>query len=87
MRLFPLSAALMVAGVLIAGPVYAQQSSTKQKTDGDGLTVVGPGSNAYKQKTDGDSPTIVGPGSRAWKQGTQSMSHSDGSPVGVAKRN
>jgi hypothetical protein len=59
----------------------------KQKTDGASPTTVGPGSMAYKQKTDGESPTIVGPGSGAYKQKTQSMSHSDGSPVGIAKQN
>jgi hypothetical protein len=59
----------------------------KQKTDGEGLTQVGPGSKAYKQKTDGDGLTQVGPGSGAYKQRTQSMSHSDGSPVGIAKQN
>ncbi len=61
--------------------------ASKQKTDGDGLTQVGPGSRAYKQKTDGDGLTQVGPGSGAYKQKTQSLSHSDGSPVGIAKQN
>jgi hypothetical protein len=70
MKLFSLCAAVMVAGVLIAAPVYAQQAPTKQKTDGDGLTQVGPGSKAYKQKTDGDGLTQVGPGSKAYKQKT-----------------
>jgi hypothetical protein len=50
MRILPAAAALMVASVLIAAPVFAQ-SSTKQKTDGDSPTTVGPGSKAYKQKT------------------------------------
>jgi hypothetical protein len=59
----------------------------KQKTDGDGLTQVGPGSKAYKQKTDGEGLTQVGPGSAAYKQKTQSFSHSDGTPVGIAKQN
>ena len=61
----------------------------KQKTqDGNSPTTVGPGSAAYKQKTqDGNSPTMVGPASGAYKQKTQSMSHSDGSPVGIAKQN
>jgi hypothetical protein len=105
MKLFSLSAAMMVAGVLIAAPVYAQ-APTKQKTDGDGLTQVGPGSKAYKQKTDGDGLTQVGPGSKAYKQrtdgdglaqvgpgskaykqNTQSLSHADGSPMGLAKQN
>jgi hypothetical protein len=69
MKIFSVSAVMMVAGVLIAAPVFAQLPS-KQKTDGDSPTIVGPGSAAYKQKTDGDSPTIVGPGSEAFKQKT-----------------
>jgi hypothetical protein len=50
------SVALMVAGALLATPVFAQ-SPPKQKTDGDGLTQVGPGSGAYKQKTQSLSHT------------------------------
>jgi hypothetical protein len=87
MRILPASAALMVASMLIAAPVFAQ-SSSKQKTDGDSPTTVGPGSAAYKQKSDGDSPTTVGPGSKAYKQKTQSMSHSwPSTPNGMAKQN
>jgi hypothetical protein len=85
MRILPAAAALMVASVLIAAPVFAQ-SSTKQKTDGDSPTTVGPGSKAYKQRTDGDSPTTVGPGSKAYKQKTQSLSHADPN-AGMAKQN
>ena len=47
---------------------------SKQKTDGDSPTTVGPGSAAYKQKTDGNSPTMVGPGSGAYKQKTDGES-------------
>jgi hypothetical protein len=47
MKLFSVSAALMVAGLLVAAPAFAQQGQAKQKTDGDGLPMVGPGSKAY----------------------------------------
>lgn len=86
MKLFSVSAALMVAGVLVAAPAFAQQGSAKQKTDGDGLPMVGPGSKAYKQQTDGDGLPMVGPGSKAYKQQTQSLSHSDPAS-GLAKQN
>jgi hypothetical protein len=78
--------AVLVAGALLASPVFAQ-SPSKQKTDGDGLTQVGPGSKAYKQKTDGDGLTQVGPGSKAYKQKTQSLSHADPRAMGLAKQN
>jgi hypothetical protein len=86
MKLFSVSAALMVAGVLVAAPAFAQQGQSKQKTDGDGLPMVGPGSKAYKQQTDGDGLTQVGPGSKAYKQKTQSLSHADPAS-GLAKQN
>lgn len=86
MKFFSVSAALMVAGVLVAAPAFAQQGSGKQKTDGDGLPMVGPGSKAYKQQTDGDGLPMVGPGSKAYKQQTQSLSHSNPAS-GIAKQN
>lgn len=86
MKFFSISAALMVAGVLVAAPAFAQQGPGKQKTDGDGLPMVGPGSKAYKQQTDGDGLPMVGPGSKAYKQQTQSLSHSNPAS-GIAKQN
>jgi cytoskeletal protein RodZ len=89
MKMLPVSAVLMAAGLLVASPLYAQtntdtakppaSSAQKQKTqDGNSPTTVGPGSAAYKQRTqDGNSPTTVGPGSAAYKQKTQSLSHGD----------
>ena len=65
MKFFSVPAALMVAGVLVAAPAFAQQGGGKQKTDGDGLPMVGPGSKAYKQQTDGEGLPMVGPGSKA----------------------
>jgi hypothetical protein len=81
---------IMLAGLLIAGPAFAQTSPVqKQKTqDGNSPTTVGPGSAAYKQKTqDGNSPTTVGPGSAAYKQKTQSLSHSMPPSDQTAKQN
>ena len=96
MKILPVSAALIAAGLLVGGPVWAQTgadkppaaSGQKQRTqDGGSPTTVGPGSAAYKQRTqDGGSPTTVGPGSSAYKQRTQSLSHSDGS-AGAVKQN
>jgi len=94
MRKLKLSAILTVAALLFTAPSFAQTASTaeaqKQHTDGNGPPMIGPGSGAFnvtKQRADGGSPTMVGPGSRAYKQHTQSMSHPDGSPAGVIKRN
>jgi hypothetical protein len=98
---FAIGAALLMAAPAFAQTSPAKQKTDgdspttvgpgsaayKQKTDGSSPTVTGPGSMASKQRTDGDSPTIVGPGSGAYKQKTQSLSHSDGSPVGIAKQN
>jgi hypothetical protein len=65
---------VMIAGLLIAAPAFAQAPQTqqqqtaqakKQKTqDGNSPTTVGPGSRAYKQQTQGDLPE-VGPASGA----------------------
>jgi ABC-type transport system substrate-binding protein len=96
MKILSVSAALIAAGLLVGGPVWAQPSpdksaaasGQKQRTqDGGSPTTVGPGSAAYKQRTqDGGGPTMVGPGSSAYKQRTQSLSHSDGS-AGALKQN
>jgi hypothetical protein len=86
MKLFSVSAALMVAGLLVAAPAFAQQGQSKQKTDGDGLPMVGPGSKAYQQQTDGHGLAGIGPGSEASKQKTQSFSHADPAS-GLAKQN
>jgi hypothetical protein len=68
---------VMIAGLLIAAPAFAQAPQTqqpkqqtaqakKQKTqDGNSPTTVGPGSRAYKQQTQGDLPE-VGPASGAY---------------------
>jgi hypothetical protein len=59
------------AGLLVAAPAFAQTTpGQKQRTDGNSLTTVGPGSSASKQRTDGDGPAMVGPGSGANKQRT-----------------
>jgi len=62
----------MAAGTMMLGSALAQQTganetTSKQKTDGNSPTVVGPASGAYKQRTDGASPTMVGPASGAYK--------------------
>jgi hypothetical protein len=59
----------------------ASKTASKQRTDGDSPTMVGPGSGASKQRTDGDSPSMVGPGSGAAKQAAQSLSHGDPSQL------
>ncbi len=88
MRTFRLSPLIMLGGLLLAAPAFAQTTTpAKQKTDGDGPTMIGPASGAFKQKTDGDSPTVVGPGSAAYKQRTQSLSHADPTQNGLAKQN
>jgi hypothetical protein len=86
MKKLSLYPGLLLAGLVIAAPAFAQ-SADKQKTqDGNSPTTVGPGSAAYKQKTqDGNSPTTVGPGSAAYKQKTQSLSHS-APPAQTAKQ-
>jgi hypothetical protein len=71
MNILKFSAALVAAGLLVGTPAFAQ--SSKQKTDGNDPTSVGPGSASYKQRTDGDSPTTVGPASGAYKQRTQGV--------------
>ncbi len=79
-------AAMLGAGLLLAAPAFAQTTPQKQPTDGNSPTMVGAGGAASKQRTDGSSPPMVGPASKAYKQRTQSLSHSDGSPEGVAKQ-
>ena len=77
MALRNLLGSFVAVALLTAAPAFAQTASTpskttvtKQKTDGDGLTNVGPGSKSYKQRTDGDALTSVGSGSKAYKQRT-----------------
>jgi hypothetical protein len=70
MKTSHLSVLAIGAALLMAAPAFAQTPAAKQKTDGDAITTVGPGSKAYKQKTDGDALTSVGPGSKAYKQKT-----------------
>jgi hypothetical protein len=87
MKTLTLAMLAMGAGLLVAGPSFAQTAEKQKTQDGNSPTTVGPGSAAYKQKTqDGGSPTMVGPASGAYKQKTQSLSHGD-VPVGVAKQN
>ena len=75
-----IASALVIAGVFLASPVFAQTSSDssrqmtqtdkkkaqKQPTQGE-LPQVGPASGAYKQPTQGALPT-VGPASGAYNQ-------------------
>ncbi len=93
MRLHNLSRFMMLAGLLVAAPALAQTTptttaTTKQKTDGNSPTMVGPASGAYKQHTDGSGagPTMVGPASGAYKQQTQSLIHSGQSPTSLEKK-
>lgn len=87
-----LAAGLFVATPLAVTPAFAQATNnapptTKQPTDGNSPTVVGPGSGAFKQSTDGNSPTIVGPGSAAFKQQTDGNSPTLVGPASGAFKN
>jgi len=79
MKSVSISRGILLAGLLVAAPAFAQTSpAQKQRTqDGNSPTTVGPGSAAYKQHAqDGNSPTSVGAGSRAYKQKAQNISRS-----------
>jgi hypothetical protein len=82
----------MAAGTMMLGSALAQQTganetTSKQKTDGNSPTVVGPASGAYKQHTDGNSPTVVGPASGAYKQHTDGASPTMVGPASGAYKN
>jgi hypothetical protein len=90
MRIFGIVATVIMSGLLMAAPGFAQTSpAQKQKTEGaDTTPSIGPGSMAYRQKTEGaDTTTSIGPASGAYKQRTQSLSHAGAPHDSLAKQN
>jgi general stress protein YciG len=99
MNILKLSAALMVGGLLVAAPAFAQTTSAKkQPTQEGGPSMPGPtGGNFnadpnYKQRTQEGGPSMPGPvggnfnADPNYKQRTQSLSHADPSQDAVKQK-
>ena len=82
MKSMKFSSAVVVAGLLIAAPAFAQSTAS---------TPANTTPTAQKQKTDGaDNPSNPREyeGAAEWhKQHTQSLSHANGTPAVVTKQN